>query len=410
MNPNPTPRRAALPELLTPRRAIVLTVGALALGGVAFALHGQESADGPTKVARAVAPSITVSLVAPARTRFEQAIAATGTVAAVDELIVGSETAGYRLTDVLVEVGSVVRKGDLLARADDAQLRAQLAQQEALIAQADAELAQARANLERAEALDGSGVYSIEALQTRYTTAAAAEAKLDLALAQRRELEVRLANTRVVAPAAGVIARKSATVGAVVQPGTELFRLIRDGQLEWRAELPSHSLVHVAPGAKAQVLLDDGRTIAATVRLVAPTIDTATRNGLVHVALPPGTSLKAGGHAKGRILVADASLASAAPETLALPESAVLTRDGYPFVYVVGDDQVARLVKIETGARQRGLVEVSGGLAAEARVVGTGAGFVKDGDLVRVAGESARSLAAATPSNRAHTTHSGSPS
>lgn len=392
MNPSTTPRRITLPDIFTPRRAVALAVGTFALGGLALALPGSAT---DSAAPQPPATSITVNVVSPALTRFDLAISATGSVAPVDELIVGSETAGNRLVEVLVDVGSEVRKGDLLARADDAQLRAQLAQQEALIRQARAELTQARANLDRAEALDGTGVYSTEALQTRRTAAAAADAKLELALAQRRELEVRLANTRVVAPAAGVVAKKSATVGAVVQPGAELFRLIRDNRIEWRAELPSHSIVQVRPGARVLVTLDDGRAVEASVRLVAPTIDATTRNGLVHVALPVGTPLKAGGHAKGRILVADA-------EALALPESSVLMRDGYPFVYVVGGDRVARLVKIETGPRQGGLVAVRAGLDADARVVGTGAGFVNDGDLVRVASEPAMPVA--------RNAHTGSPS
>ena len=150
------------------------------------------------------------------------------------------------------------------------------------------------------------------------------------------------------------------------------------GELEWRAELPNHSLARIQEGAPARILLDDGHAIEATVRLVAPTIDAQTRNGQVHVALPRGAALKAGGHARGEILVASA-------QALAIPESSVLARDGYAFVYTLGPDKVARLTRIETGARQQGLVEVSAGLRPETRVIGTGAGFVKDGDLVRIA-------------------------
>jgi hypothetical protein len=126
------------------------------------------------------------------------------------------------------------------------------------------------------------------------------------------------------------------------------------------------------------LLLDDGQAIPAQVRLVAPTIDSNTRNGVVYVALPQGTPFKAGAHARGEILVA-------ASQALAVPEASVLARDGYAFVYTVGADSIARLKRVETGARQNGLVEVSSGLNPEARVVATGAGFVKDGDFVRIA-------------------------
>ena len=125
-----------------------------------------------------------------------------------------------------------------LARADDAQLQAQHAQQAATVKQARAEYAQALANQERAERL--VGFFSEETIETRRTSAATAAAKVELAIAQLAELQVRINQTRVYAPSSGVISRKTATVGAVVQPGNELFRLMRDAELEWRAELPSH--------------------------------------------------------------------------------------------------------------------------------------------------------------------------
>jgi RND family efflux transporter MFP subunit len=194
--------------------------------------------------------------------------------------------------------------------------------------------------------------------------------------------------TRVVAPADGIIVKRTATVGAVVQPGAEMFRLIRGGQLEWLAELPGHSLARVSAGGKAHVFAGDSTPIEATVRMVAPTLDAASRNGLVYVTLPPGAGLKAGTHARGEILLDSA-------QALAVPEASIFSRDGYSFVYVVGADEIARVTRIETGARQRGLVEVTAGLNAAARVVAAGAGFVKDGELVRVAPEPAKPVAEA---------------
>jgi len=364
------------------RRVIAIAVAAVALGGTAAAIFGQER-HAPAQKTQTPVASIAVDVVGLETAIFARAIAATGTVSPRDELVIGSDASGVRLLEVLVDTGSVVRKGELLARADDTQLQAQLAQQEALVKSAQVELQQAQANLERSEELKDSGVYSVEQIQTRRTSAAAAAAKLELAQAQRRELQVRIGYTRVVAPASGVISRKTATVGAVVQPGTELFRMIRDGELEWRAELPSHSLARIRSGASARVMLDDGRAVEAKVRMVAPTIDTSTRNGLVYLALPKDAGFKAGAHARGEILLA-------AAEALAVPESSVLTRDGYAFVYVLGPGDIARQTRIEAGARQNGKVEVIGGLDPKARVVDTGAGFVKDGELVRVAPAASR--------------------
>jgi RND family efflux transporter MFP subunit len=205
---------------------------------------------------------------------------------------------------------------------------------------------------------------------------------LELAIAQRDELRVKVAQTRIFAPSDGIISRKSATVGAVVQPGTELFRMIRDGELEWRAELPSHSLAQVRGGAVARIVLDNGDALHSTVRLVAPTMDSVTRNGLVYVSLPKEANLKAGAYARGEILIEQA-------EGLSVPETSLLTRDGNAFVFTVNEENsTARLTHVVPGTRQRGRVEITAGLRVEDRIVGTGAGFVKDGDVVRIGGKS----------------------
>ena len=349
---------------------LAISIGAIVSGAAAFSLYSREPAAAQKPAAVA---SITVQPVVPEITSFSRVIAATGSVNARDELVIGSDATGVRLVEVLVDVGSVVRKGDLLARADDSQLLTQLAQHVAQVKTAQAEHTQAHANLERAERL--TDFFSVETVQTKRTQAATAAAKLDLAIAQRDELQVKLAHTRVHAPASGVIARKSATVGAVVQSGAELFRLIRDGELEWRAELPSHSLAQIQRGAIARIVLDNGDSLHSTVRMVAPTMDSATRNGLVYVALPRGVALKAGGYARGEILIDQA-------EALSVPEASLVTRDGNTYVFVI-DGNSARLSPVATGTRQRGRVEISAGLRVQDIVAGTGAGFVKDGDIVR---------------------------
>jgi RND family efflux transporter MFP subunit len=372
----PTPAR-------TRRRALALaSVVALGAGVAGWTLlaHGPAEASAtPVSAPAAAQAALSVETVAPRRQDWARTVAATGSIAARDELLVGADATGVRLTEVLVDTGSLVKRGQLMARADDALLQTQLAQQLAQIRAAEADRAQALSNLERAERVGDSGLYSAEVLETRRNAAAAATARLELAQAQRRETEVKIAHTRVLAPADGVVTRRSATVGAVLQPGVELFRVMREQQLEWLAELPAHALADVKPGAAVRVSDSAGRAVDAQVRRVAPTIDPQTRNGLVHVALPPGTPLQAGGHARGEIAIGRAT-------ALTLPESVLLQRDGHPHVFLLRADGVAQLARIETGARQRGLVEVTGGLPDDARVISTGAGFVKDGERVLLAG------------------------
>ena len=174
------------------KHILAISIGAIVSAGCALALITPKA---DAQKPHAPVASVTVNLVAPEQSIFARAVAATGTVSARDELTVGSDASGVRLLEVLTDVGSVVRKGDLLARGDDAQLQAQLAQQLAQVKQAEAEHAQALANLERAERL--TEFFSVETVQTKRTSAATAAAKLDLARAQRRELEVKVAQTRV---------------------------------------------------------------------------------------------------------------------------------------------------------------------------------------------------------------------
>jgi RND family efflux transporter MFP subunit len=356
---------------------LALSIGAIVSTAGVFALYSAK----PSAAQKPAGPvaSVTVAVITPEITSFSRVVAATGTVNARDELIIGSDASGVRLLEVFVDVGSVVHKGQLLARADDAQLQAQLAQQIAQVKNAEAENAQAQANKERAERL--TDFFSVETVQTKLTAAATATAKLELAIAQRNELQVKIAQTRVYAPSAGVISKKAATLGAVVQPGNELFRMIREGELEWRAELPSHSLAQIKAGAIARIVLDNGDSLHSTVRLVAPTMDSNTRNGLVYVSLPKNVALKAGGYARGEILIDQT-------EALSVPETSLITRDGNPFVFALNPDSSVRLTHVVAGTRQRGRVEITAGLRAEDRIVGTGAGFVKDGDFVRIGGKS----------------------
>ena len=174
-----------------------------------------------------------------------------------------------------------------------------------------------------------------------------------------------------------MISSRSATVGAVLPAGQELFRMIRQGRLEWRAEVAAADLARIAPGMKATLTPSGGAPVAGVVRVVAPTVDPASRNGLVYVDLPqPGTA-RAGMFARGEFEAGSAT-------ALTLPQSAVLLRDGFAYVFAIGPDSKVRQQKVTTGRRAGDRVEITGGLGADARVALAGGGFLGDGDLVRV--------------------------
>jgi RND family efflux transporter MFP subunit len=277
-----------------------------------------------------------------------------------------------------------------MATLADETVRADLAQAQAALAEAEAAAAEATANAERAATLQDSGALSASQIQQYATAALTAKARVAMQRAAVQAQQLRLKQTQVLAPDDGIVSARSATVGAVVGSGQELFRLIRGGRLEWRAELPSADLARVRPGQAATLTTPSGRPVAGTVRQVAPTVDAASRNGLVYVDLKPGpdSDARPGMFARG-------SFAFAAQPALTLPAAAVLLRDGFSVVMRVGADNRVQQTKVQVLQRDADRVALQG-LPADARVVARGAAFLSDGDAVRVVAD-APAAASPTP-------------
>jgi RND family efflux transporter MFP subunit len=360
-----------------PMKPLALAAASLLLaagGGTALLVHAQDS---KAPAAAAPRPALTVTVTTPLRATVATAVAANGNIAAWQEAIVGAEANGMRLAEVLVNVGDVVRKGQTLARFDSAMAHADLAQSRATAAEAEAHLAEAAANAQRARDLQPSGALSAQQVAQLLTAERTAQARLEALKAAQQVQQLRLQQAEVLAPDAGVISARSATVGAVVPAGSELFRLIRQGRLEWRGEVAATELAQIRRGQAVKV--DGGGTsVTGTVRQVAPTVDAATRNALVYVDLPDtGGRLKAGMFARGEF-------ATGSSTALTLPQSAVLRRDGFSYVFTVAADGRVTQGKVSIGRRSGDRVEILQGLEEKARVVASGGGFLADGDTVRV--------------------------
>jgi RND family efflux transporter MFP subunit len=361
-------KRFALPSLV-----IVLV-----LAGSAGVLANSRAAD-DKKAAPANKPALTVTTVRPERARLPLRLTANGNVAAWQEAVIGSESNGLRLQEVRVNVGDIVSKGQVLAVFDSATVKADQAQAQAALQEAEANAAAAAADAGRARALQSSGALSEQQITQYVTTERTAQARVAAARATLAQQQLRLKYTQVVAPDSGIVSARSATVGAVTGVGTELFRMIRQGRLEWRAEITSAELPRLKPGAKAVVKAPSGASITGTVRTVAPTVDAQTRVALVYVDLPPmlkaDAPLKAGMFAGGQFELGEST-------ALTVPQQAVAVRDGFPYVFRLNPDSRVSQVKVSTGRRIGERVEVLQGIAPDALVVVSGAGFLNDGDLV----------------------------
>jgi HlyD family secretion protein len=353
----------------------VAIVGGLSLS--AFQVQAQQAGDKKAAAASAPRPALTVNVARPERSSLPLRIAANGNIAAWQEAVIGTEANGLRLADVRVNVGDVVRRGQTLATFATDMMDIDLAQQRAAVVEAEATLAEATANAERAKSLQATGALSDAAINQYVTAERTARARLEAQRAATRSRQLRVSQTAVLAPDDGVISSRSATVGAVLPAGQELFRMIRKGRLEWRAEVASADLGGVQAGMKATVVPPSGAPLTGTVRMVGPTVDPQTRNGIVYVDLPPGGAARAGMFARGEFDVGQSS-------ALTLPQSAVLLRDGFSYAMQVGADGKIAQRKVQTGRRVGDRVEIVSGLATDALVVAQGAGFLADGDIVRV--------------------------
>ncbi|HYN76175.1 MAG TPA: efflux RND transporter periplasmic adaptor subunit [Lamprocystis sp. (in: g-proteobacteria)] len=322
-------------------------------------------------------PSLAVNLVSPLTADWPRVIAASGGLFAWQEGVIAAETGGLRVVSVAVDVGDRVHRGQELARLAQETVKAELAQQEAKVAQVRSGLAEARANADRARTVKDRGTLS-DQQSTQYLIAEeAAKANLSAAEAARDMERIRLDQTRILAVDDGVISTRSVTLGTVVQPGAELFRLVRQGRVEWRAEVTAGQLAEIVPGQEAVLRLPSGETVTGQVRIAAPTLDANTRYGLVYVDVPTDSPARPGMFAQGTIRLGTSA-------ALSLPESAVVQRDGNSFCFEVAPDGRVAQRKVETGRRADGRVEIRSGLSATAQVVASGGAFLNDGDLVRV--------------------------
>ncbi len=355
-----------------------LWLGAAAIVAVFAALAADDKAP-PAAAAGASAPkaALTVTVTTPQTGRWPITVSANGNVMAWQEAIISAETQGLRLTEVRAQVGDRVKRGQVLALLSADTLSADAAATRAGVAEAEANQAEAAANADRARQLQASGAISAQQIQQYMTAEATAKARANSLRAQLRAADVRLAQTRITAPDDGVISMRGATVGAVAQPGQELFRLIRKERLEWRADVTATELVRIQPGQKVQVTPAGGSAVAGTVRTVAPMVDAATRNGMVFVDLPAAGNAKAGMFARGDFAVGER-------DGVTLPQSAVVLRDGFNWVFQIGVNNKVQQLKVNVGARVGDRIEITSGLPKDARVVSQGAGFLADGDVIRV--------------------------
>jgi RND family efflux transporter MFP subunit len=360
-----------------PSAIALIALCAVSLGAIGLFSSKTQAQNTPSATPTVAKAALTVSSVSPTNGSLALKLSANGSVAAWQEASVGAEVNGLKVSDVRVNVGDVVRKGQVLATFAAETSQADLLQAQAGLAEAEASLQAASADAARAATLKDTGALSAQQIAQFNTAEITSRARVQAAKAQVAAAQVRRNNAQLTAPDNGIISARSATVGSVVGAGTELFRMVRQGRLEWRAEVTSSEIAKIKPGAAVSVVAASGAAVNGKVRVIAPTVDPVTRNALVYVDIPQHPDIKAGMYAKGDFNLGQQT-------ALTLPQQALVLRDGFTYAMRIEANNKVSQVKLQTGKRSGDAVEILSGAKAGEKYVASGAAFLADGDTVRV--------------------------
>lgn len=393
--------------MTNPKRLLPI-FGLAAMAGILSApqVRAEEVAKQPD-AATATERLPLVSVVTAAARDLAANVVVSGNLVAREEINVGTDIDGLKIIEINVDIGDVVKAGQVLARLDRSSLDIQLAQNAANIAnaeaaiaqsqdqidQANASLVQIQASYDRTKALAEKGFASQDVLDQ--STSAFTRAKSQLSAAQnalaaskaqkasliaaRDTINLNIARTEIKAVSGGLVLTRNAKIGAIAASSAgALFTLARNGEVELEAQVPENSLPRIKPGMPVAVTQDgDTKTASGVVRLVSPKVDTTTRLGLVRVALPDNAGFRVGSFANARV-------ETARSHGVSVPLSSVLFGVDKSTVQVVKDGKIETR-DVKTGIVTLDYVEVLSGVSEGETVVERAGVFVRNGDRVNTA-------------------------
>jgi RND family efflux transporter MFP subunit len=363
-----------LDEARVRRKRMMIILGvAVVVGVVALYIWTHRK---PPVVATDTAPN--VSIIVPGRHAITTEIPAVGNIGAIRDMPVGVAGEGGLVRSVLVEPGTWVQAGQVLAVVDRSVQVQQAAALAASIAQARADADLAKSNLTRAKALVKSGFISQSDIDTKQSALDGANARVAVAQAQLKEQQATIGRLDIRAPTAGLILTRTVEAGQIVSPGSgALFRMAAQGKMELQARLAEGDLQRIHVGTTATVTpVGTTEKVPGKVWQISPVIDQNSRQGTVRIELPFNNSLRPGGFAA-------AEIGGGAGDVPLLPESAVMSDEKGNYVYLIGaDDKVVRR-NVKIGEVDERGVTVLSGLAGTEHVVAAAGAFLNEGDKVK---------------------------
>lgn len=352
--------------------------------GAAWVFRPEPALDARVEAAQPATPvaALAVEAVGPTVTTWPVEVQASGWLEPWAEAVIAAEVSGEKVVSINVEIGDEVRTGDVLAELSRTTIENRIAELQAGVDSAKASLETAAANADRARRLSGGSAVSAQQIAEYNSLERQGEAAVTMAETQLATEQLTLANTRIVAVSDGVVSGASAALGQVATQGQEMFRLIRDNRIEWRAEVPLVQLRGIGEGTRVVIPSPLGE-VGGKVRRVSPAASTTNGRTIAYVDLDPPEGMPM---PKTGILVTGAFVIDRT-EAMTLPATAITFQDGFSYVFLIdgeGSTASVRRERVETGRRRGDAVEILGDLASDARVVLSGGTFLSDGSVVRV--------------------------
>ena len=380
----PAPIAEVRSAVQSPRRLLPIGIALLAVALVAAVLwRVMHPKAAPLTLAEQQSIPL-ISVMTPGVKPVTSTVSFTGAIAARYDMPIGNDGDTGRIVGVFVEAGDHVERGQLLARLDDSVLLPQVNRLEAALEQARAQAALSAAEYRRAQGVEAAGALSAEDIEKRHATAITDAANVKVVAAQLAEAQARLTRTRIVAPIAGTVLTRKAEVGQIANPGGDaLFRVASGGEVEMRGQLAEQDLAQVKVGDPATVHITGvPQPFEGRVRLLGAIIDPQTRLGEIRISLQPDPALRPGAFARGSVSVGKAVRP-------VVPQTAVLSDGSGSYVFVVDAKSHAerRAVRVADTSDQG--VIIASGLNGSERVVTTAAGFLRDGEEVKITSTSA---------------------
>jgi HlyD family secretion protein len=341
-------------------------LGALLVGSglAAGFMIGARGDTTPASAAQRVQAMLTVSVIRPERKTIDDVVHVVGQTRSRDEVMVIPELTGLRVLRIDAEVGDVVRAGQTLAILDG---KRQDIERDGL----RSEYERTRGEYERARTLVTSQLISREFFKQKQSAYEQARADYDNA-----KLDVQ--RTRVVAPAGGLVYRRSATIGGLTDGSVALFEIAKDGVIEMEASVPETMVGRLRPGMPVSVEVAGGSgAIAGDIRLISPNVDNLSRVAAVRVRIHDTNGLQVGAFAQAKIDVAKV-------DGWLIPRSALQQDASGPYVWRVDNKGAVSRLPVTPSIQNAQSVIVAESLDGS-NIVAKAGPFLRENDRVRIA-------------------------